>query len=92
MASVKIPPVLRKLSGGAKEVKVDGSTVGEILDNLDEKFPSFKSQLLTQDGQVARFVNLYLNDEDVRFLQGLTTRVKEEDTVVILPAMSGGQE
>ncbi len=91
MASVKIPPVLRKLTGGVKEEKIQGLTIGEVLDNLERKFPGFKTQLLTEDGQVARFVNLYLNDEDVRFLQGLTTSVKEDDTVVILPAMSGGK-
>jgi molybdopterin synthase sulfur carrier subunit len=91
MANVKLPPVLRKLSGGVKEVQVEGSTIGDILDNLDRKYPSIKNQLLTQDGQIARFVNLYVNDEDVRFMQGLNTPVKEGDTVVILPAMSGGR-
>lgn len=90
MPSVKLPPVLRKLSGGVKEVQVEGATIGEVLDGLDRKYPSIKNQLLTEDGQIARFVNLYLNDEDVRFMQGLTTPVKEGDTVVILPAMSGG--
>ncbi len=90
MATVKLPPVLRKLSGGVKEVQVDGGTIGDVLDSLDRKYPSIKNQLLTEDGQIARFVNLYLNDEDVRFMQGLTTVVKESDTVVILPAMSGG--
>jgi MoaD family protein len=91
MAKVKLPPVLRKLSGGVKEVEVQGTTIGEVLDSLDQKYPTIKTQLLTDDGQIARFVNLYLNDEDVRFMQGLTTPVKESDTVVILPAMSGGQ-
>ena len=90
MAKVKLPPVLRKLSSGVKEVQVEGATIGDVLDNLDRKFPTIKSQLLTEDGQIARFVNLYLNDEDVRFMNGLTTRVAESDTVVILPAMSGG--
>ncbi len=90
MSTVKLPPVLRKLSGGAKQVEVEGVTVGELLDSLDRKYPSIKSQLLTEDGQIARFVNVYLNDEDVRYLQGLVTPVKENDTLVILPAMSGG--
>lgn len=90
MAKVKLPPVLRKLSGGAKEVQVEGATIGEVLDNLDRQYSGIKSQLLTEDGQIARFVNLYLNDEDVRFMQGLTTPVAQADTVVILPAMSGG--
>jgi molybdopterin synthase sulfur carrier subunit len=90
MAKVKLPPVLRKLSSGVKEVQVEGATIGDVLDNLDRKFPTIKSQLLTEDGQIARFVNLYLNDEDVRFMNGLTTPVADSDTVVILPAMSGG--
>ncbi|NWJ47651.1 MAG: MoaD family protein [Chloroflexi bacterium] len=90
MSNIKLPPVLRKLSGGVKEVQVEGATVGELLDNLDRKYPTIKNQLLTEDGEIARYVNLYLNDEDVRFLQGLVTPVKESDTIVILPAMSGG--
>lgn len=90
MAKVKLPPVLRKLSGGAKEAMVEGSTIGDVLDALDRQYPTIKNQLLTEDGQIARFVNIYLNDEDVRFMQGLVTPVAEKDTVVILPAMSGG--
>ena len=90
MATVKLPPVLRKQAGGAKEVQVEGSTVGDVLDALDQKHAGIKSQLITPDGQIARFVNVYINDEDVRFLQGLNTEVKGTDTVVILPAMSGG--
>jgi MoaD family protein len=91
MSTVKLPPVLRKLSGGVKEVQVEGTTVGEILDALDRKYPTIKSQLLTEDGQIARFVNVYVNDDDVRYLQGLVTPVAEKDTIVILPAMSGGR-
>lgn len=91
MATVKLPPVLRKLSGGAKEAQVEGNTIGDVLDALDNKYAGIKAQLITQDGQIARFVNVYLNDEDVRFLQGLNTEVGNKDTVVILPAMSGGR-
>ncbi len=91
MTIVKLPPVLRKLASGAKEVQVEGGSIGDVLDALDQKHPGIKSQLITQDGQIARFVNIYLNDEDVRFLQGLNTGVKSSDTVVILPAMSGGK-
>ncbi|MEI7556648.1 MoaD family protein [Candidatus Chlorohelix sp.] len=90
MSNIKLPPILRKLSGGVKEVQIEGATVGELLDNLDRKYSGIKNQLLTEDGEIARYVNLYLNDEDVRFLQGLVTPVKESDTIVILPAMSGG--
>lgn len=88
--TVKLPPVLRKLAGGAKEAKVEAQTIGEVLDELDRQHSGIKSQILTEDGQIARFVNIYLNDEDVRFLQGLVTPVNQGDTVVILPAMSGG--
>ncbi len=91
MSTVKLPPVLRKLSGGVKEVKAEGQTIGEVLDALDRQYPSIKTQLLTEDGQIARFVNIYLNDEDVRYLQGLVTPVATSDTIVILPAMSGGK-
>ncbi len=91
MSTVKLPPVLRKLSGGAKQVEVEGATVGEVLDALDRKFTGMKKQLLTDDGEIARFVNIFLNDEDVRYIQGLVTPVKSGDTVVILPAMSGGR-
>jgi molybdopterin synthase sulfur carrier subunit len=91
MTTVKLPPVLRKQAGGAKEVQVEGSTVGDVLDALDQKHAGIKAQLITPDGQIARFVNVYVNDEDVRFLQGLNTEVKGTDTVVILPAMSGGR-
>jgi molybdopterin synthase sulfur carrier subunit len=91
MAKVKIPPVLRKMTGGNKEAVVEGTTIGEVLDALDRQYSGIKTQLLTEDGQIARFVNVYVNDEDVRFMQGLVTPVKESDTVVILPAMSGGK-
>ena len=91
MSTVKLPPVLRKLSAGAKQVDVEGNTIGEVLDALDRKFPTIKNQLLTEDGQLARVVNIYLNDEDVRFIQGLVTPVAASDTIVILPAMSGGR-
>jgi sulfur-carrier protein len=91
MSNVKLPPVLRKLSGGVKEVQVEGTTVGEVLEALDAKYPGIKQQLLTEDGQIVRFVNIYVGDEDVRFMQGLATPVSPNDTLVILPAMSGGR-
>ena len=91
MSTVKLPPVLRKLSNGAKQVQVEGQTIGEVLDALDRQFPTIKNQLLTEDGQIARFVNVYLNDEDVRFMEGLVTPVPSDATIVILPAMSGGK-
>jgi MoaD family protein len=90
MSIVKIPPVLRNSTGGAKEVQADGQNVGEVLRALASQHPDTERQLFGEDGQLNRYVNVYLNDEDVRVLGGLDTPVKGSDTVVILPAMAGG--
>ena len=90
MSTVKIPPVLRSATGGAKEVAAEGSTVGEVLRSLSVQHPATESQLFSEDGGLNRYVNVYLNDEDVRVLDGLGTGVGPEDTLVILPAMAGG--
>ena len=90
MATVKIPPVLRPSVSGMSEVEVDGSTVGEILSGLAGQHPDTRGQLFAEDGELNRFVNVYVNDEDVRVQQGLETGVAAGDTVVILPAMAGG--
>ena len=90
MATVKIPPVLRPSVGGEKEVAAEGSNVGEVLRSLAEQHPETQSQLFGDNGQLNRYVNVYLNDEDVRVLDGLETTVSEGDTLVILPAMAGG--
>jgi molybdopterin synthase sulfur carrier subunit len=90
MATVRIPPVLRPAVGGEKELSADGSSVGEILRVLAERHPDTQSQLFAADGELNRYVNVYLNDEDVRVLEGLDTSVGEGDTLVILPAMAGG--
>ena len=87
---MKIPPVLRSSTAGEKEVEADGSTVGEVLRALAERHAATESQLFSEDGQLNRYVNVYLNDEDVRVLDGLDTAVSAEDTLVILPAMAGG--
>jgi molybdopterin converting factor small subunit len=76
--------------GGEKELSADGSNVGEILEAVAESHPETRSQLFAGDGQLNRYVNVYLNDEDVRVLDGLQTSVGEGDTLVILPAMAGG--
>jgi molybdopterin converting factor small subunit len=89
MATVKIPPVLRPSVGGEKEVSAAGGSVGEVLRTLVDQHPETESQLFS-DGQLNRYVNVYLNDEDVRVLDGLDTPVGESDTLVILPAMAGG--
>jgi sulfur-carrier protein len=90
VATVRIPPVLRPSVGGEKELSAEGSSVGEILHALAEQHPDTQSQLFSADGGLNRYVNVYLNDEDVRVLDGLETTVGESDTLVILPAMAGG--
>ena len=90
MPTVKIPPVLRPRTGGEAEVPAAGSNVGEVLGALADAHPDTREQLFADDGQLNRYVNVYLNDEDVRVLEGLETAVSEGDTVVILPAMAGG--
>jgi sulfur-carrier protein len=90
MATIRIPPVLRPSVGGEREVSADGSTVGEVLTGLAQTHPDTRAQLFGEGGDLNRYVNVYLNDEDVRVLQGLETPVREADTLVILPAMAGG--
>jgi molybdopterin converting factor small subunit len=90
MATIKIPPVLRSAVGGEREISADGENVGEILRAVVEDHPSTQSQLFGADGDLNRYVNVYLNDEDVRVLDGLDTSVGAGDTLVILPAMAGG--
>lgn len=90
MPTVKVPPVLRQHTDGAAEVVVGGSTVGAVLQALVDQHPATKAQLFSEDGDLNRFVNVYLNDEDVRVLEGLETAVSDTDTVMILPAMAGG--
>ena len=90
MPTVKIPPVLRAQTGGEAELETPGATVGEVLRSLAEGHPGTSSQLFADGGELNRYVNVYLNDEDVRVLDGLDTVVSDSDTVVILPAMAGG--
>ena len=90
MATVRIPPVLRPSVGGEKELDAAGSSVGEVLRTLTTEHPQTESQIFSPEGDLNRYVNVYLNDEDVRVLDGLETPVGERDTLVILPAMAGG--
>ncbi len=92
MATVRIPPVLRPAVGGEKELTAQGASVGEILGAVAEAHPETQNQLFAPDGGLNRYVNVYLNDEDVRVLDGLDTAVGESDTLVILPAMAGGAD
>ena len=88
---VQIPQILRKQTGGAKTLKGSGQTVRELLDDLDRKHPGFRERLLEDGGRLHRFVNIYVNDEDVRFIQALDTPLKDGDVVSILPAVAGGR-
>jgi sulfur-carrier protein len=90
VSTIKIPPVLRASTGGEREVAAEGADVGELLRALAVAHPATESQLFGEDGALNRYVNVYLNDEDVRVLNGLDTAVKADDTLVILPAMAGG--
>jgi sulfur-carrier protein len=88
--SVRIPAQLRTLTGGAGEVSVEGATVGEALKALDAAHPGFAERLFDESGQVRRFVNVFLADEDVRFLDGVQTPVTAGQTISIVPAVAGG--
>ena len=90
MATIRIPPVLRPSVGGEREVSATGDSVGKVLDALAADHPETRGQLFGEGGELNRYVNVYLNDEDVRVLDGLETAVTEGDTLVILPAMAGG--
>jgi molybdopterin synthase sulfur carrier subunit len=90
MATVRIPTQLRNLAGDQAEVKVEGGTVGEVLAALDAAHPGFRGRLFDDGGQLRRFVNVFVADEDVRFLKGLDTPVTEAQTVSIIPAVAGG--
>jgi molybdopterin converting factor small subunit len=90
MATIRIPPVLRPSVGGERQLTAEGSSVGEILRSVVDAHPDTQTQLFSTDGGLNRYVNVYLNDEDVRVLDGLDTAVSESDTLVILPAMAGG--
>ena len=90
MSAVRIPPVLRASTGGAKNVDVPGATVREVIDGLVRTYPGLATQLLTADGQLSSFVNVFLNDTDIRHLEALETPIGERDSLVLLPAMAGG--
>ncbi len=90
MSTVRIPPVLRASAGGEKQVEASCATVAEVLDVLVARYPALRAHLLGDDGELNRFVNVYVDGQDVRFLDELRTPVRAADTVIILPAMAGG--
>jgi molybdopterin synthase sulfur carrier subunit len=90
VSKIFIPQVLRADVGGAKSMDVDGGTIGEVVEVLVQRHPSLRGRLISPDGALHRFVNVYLNGEDVRYLGGLGTRVEDRDEVRLLPAIAGG--
>ena len=90
MIKVRIPAQLRTLTGGSGEVTIDGSSVGEVLKGLDAAHPGFGERIFDDEGGLRRFVNVFLDEEDVRFLDGLATPVTSGQTLSIVPAVAGG--
>ncbi len=88
--TVRVPTPLRRITNGQGEVQVQASTIREAIERLEEAYPGFKERLIDEQGEVRRFVNLYLNDEDIRFLKGLDTELKDGDVLSIVPAIAGG--
>jgi molybdopterin synthase sulfur carrier subunit len=90
MPEVRLPTVLRRGAGGQASVHVNGSTIGEVFDDLVRQFPLLAGQVVNDDGTMHKFVNVYKNDEDVRYLEKLDTKVSADDVISILPAVAGG--
>ena len=90
MVTVKLPTILRKHAGGEAKVDAEGGTLRELLDNLETSYPGITKNVLADDGGLHRFINVYVNDEDVRYLGSLETELNEGDTVSLLPAVAGG--
>lgn len=89
MSTVRIPPVLRDNTGGSRTVEVTGSTVTEALDDLFGQHPTLRDRV-TADGKLSEFINVYVNDRDVRYRDGLATPIGSDDVIILLPAMAGG--
>jgi len=88
--TVRVPTTLRTLTGGESEVAVAGDTVGEVLSALETAHPGFRERILDENGKLRRFVNVFVSDDDIRFLDGLSTKVPDGETVAIIPAVAGG--
>lgn len=89
MATVRIPTPLRTLTGGKDEVEASGATIAELVENLESKYPGIRDRLLDEKG-VRRFINIFVGDEDIRFLEGLKTELKGNEQIAIVPAIAGG--
>lgn len=90
MASVRIPTPLRRLTGDKDEVTLNAKNVGNLVEELEKQFPGTKERLCDENGNLRRFINVYVNNEDIRFLEGMKTELKESDIVSIIPAIAGG--
>ncbi len=90
MAVVRLAPVLRSAAGGAKQISAQGTTLAEVLSDVYQRHPTLKEQIQPAE-DLSRFINVYVNDQDVRYLQGLSTAVGPNDTIILLPAMAGGR-
>ena len=88
--TVKVPTPLRKFTAGSESVEGSGATVGALVEDLEKRFPGIRERICDDQGRVRRFVNLYVNGDDIRFLQQLDTKVKEGDEISIVPAIAGG--
>jgi len=87
---VRIPTPLRKLTSGVGEISIEGQTVQEMIDNLEKAYPGMRDRLCDEGGELRRFVNFYLNEQDIRFIKGKDTPLKEGDEISIVPAIAGG--
>ena len=92
MAHVRIPPVLRPMTNEQVTVAADGTTLGEALESLFADYPALRDRMISDEGELQRFVNVYVDDEDVRTRDGLATAVRSDSTIIILPAMAGGTD
>ena len=88
---VNVTSVIEKLVGGQRSFESVGDSVKSLIENINEAYPGFSDQILEEGGELRRFVNIYLNDEDIRYLDGLNTELTDDDTVSILPALAGGE-
>ncbi len=88
--NVRIPTPLQKLTGGKGDVTASGGNVKEVIDHLEKNYPGFKEKLYSEDGELRRFINIYINEEDIRFIDSDGSQVKDGDTISIIPAIAGG--
>jgi molybdopterin synthase sulfur carrier subunit len=89
---VQVTSVIQRVVDGQRQLSAEGVTVAELIEDIDRRYPGFRAQLVDERGQLHRFVNIYLNDEDIRFMQGAATALRDGDRVSILPALAGGSD